>query len=76
MEGNIIINIDVMLAKRKMSVTELSERVGITLPNISVLKNGRAKAIKISTLAKLCEALNCQPGDILEYRPAEKEGTE
>ncbi|MBR2176510.1 MAG: helix-turn-helix transcriptional regulator [Clostridia bacterium] len=76
MEGNIIINIDVMLAKRKMSVTELSERVGITLPNISVLKNGRAKAIKISTLAKLCEALDCQPGDILEYRPAEKEGTE
>lgn len=69
MEGEIIINIDVMLAKRKMSVTELSERVGITLPNISVLKNGKAKAIKISTLAKLCEALNCQPGDILEYRP-------
>ncbi len=72
MEGEIIINIDVMLAKRKMSVTELSERVGITLPNISVLKNGKAKAIKISTLAKLCEALDCQPGDILEYRTAEK----
>lgn len=70
MEGEIIINIDVMLAKRKMSVTELSERVGITLPNISVLKNGKAKAIKISTLAKLCEALDCQPGDILEYRQA------
>ncbi len=70
MEGEIIINIDVMLAKRKMSVTELSERVGITLPNISVLKNGKAKAIKISTLAKLCEALDCQPGDILEYRHA------
>ncbi len=68
MEGEIIINIDVMLAKRKMSVTELSERVGITLPNMSVLKNGKAKAIKISTLAKLCEALDCQPGDILEYR--------
>ncbi len=68
MEGEIIINIDVMLAKRKMSVTELSKRVGITLPNMSVLKNGKAKAIKISTLAKLCEALDCQPGDILKYR--------
>ena len=72
MEGEIIVNIDVMLAKRKMSVTELSERVGITLPNISVLKNGKAKAIKISTLAKLCKALDCQPGDILEYRPADE----
>ena len=69
MEGEIIINIDVMLAKRKMSVTELAERVGITLPNISVLKNGKAKAIRITTLAKLCEALDCQPGDILEYKP-------
>ena len=68
MEEDIIFNIDVMLAKRKMSVTELSERVGITLSNISVLKNGKAKAIKVSTLAKLCEALDCQPGDILEYR--------
>ena len=64
---SIIINIDVMLAKRKMSVTELSERVGITMANISILKNGKAKAIKVSTLAKLCEALDCQPGDILEY---------
>ena len=64
----IVINIDVMLAKRKMSVTELAERVGITLANISVLKNGKAKAIKISTLTKLCEALDCQPGDILEYK--------
>lgn len=63
----IIINIDVMLAKRKMSVTELSERVGITLANISVLKNGKAKAIKISTLDSICRALKCQPGDILEY---------
>lgn len=60
-----------MLAKRKMSVTELSERVGITLANVSVLKNGKARALKISTLAKLCEALDCQPGDILEYRPTE-----
>ncbi len=63
----IIINIDVMLAKRKMSVTELSERVGITMANISVLKNGKAKAIKISTLNSICRALDCQPGDILEY---------
>lgn len=66
--GEIIFNIDVMLAKRKMSVTELADRVGITIANVSVLKNGRAKAIKISTLLKLCEALDCQPGDILEYR--------
>ena len=57
-----------MLAKRKMSVTELSERVGITLANISILKNGKAKAIKIQTLDKICEALDCEPGDILEYR--------
>lgn len=64
----IIVNIDVMLAKRKMSVTELSERVGITLANISILKNGRAKAIKIDTLNKICKALECQPGDILEWR--------
>ena len=64
---SIIINIDVMLAKRKMSVTELSERVGITMANISVLKNGKAKAVKISTLYSICKALDCQPGDILEY---------
>ena len=64
----IIINIDVMLAKRKMSVTELSERVGITMANISILKNGKAKAIRFSTLSKICEALECQPGDILEYK--------
>lgn len=68
MDGEIIFNIDVMLAKRKMSVTELAQRVGITIANISILKNGRAKALKISTLAKLCQALDCQPGDILEYR--------
>lgn len=68
MEDEIIFNIDVMLAKRKMSVTELSEKVGITIANMSILKNGKAKAIKVSTLAKLCEALECQPGDILEYR--------
>ena len=69
MEGEIIFNIDVMLAKRKMSVTELAERVGITIANISVLKNGKAKAVKMSTLAKLCEALDCQPGDLMEYAP-------
>lgn len=71
MDGEIIFNIDVMLAKRKMSVTELAERVGITIANVSVLKNGKAKALKISTLMKLCEALDCQPGDILEYRKGE-----
>lgn len=73
MEGEIIFNIDVMLARRKMSVTELAARVGITLANVSVLKNGRARALKISTLARLCEALDCQPGDILEYSPPKSE---
>ena len=68
MKGELVFNIDVMLAKRKMSVTELADRVGITIANMSVLKNGKAKALKISTLLKLCEALDCQPGDILEYR--------
>lgn len=68
---SIIINLDVMLAKRKMSVTELSNRVGITMANISILKNGKAKAIRLETLDKICEILECQPGDILEYR-AEK----
>lgn len=63
----IIINIDVMLARRKMSVTELADRVGITMANISILKNGKAKAIRLSTLGAICEALDCQPGDILEY---------
>ncbi|OGH92832.1 MAG: transcriptional regulator [Candidatus Magasanikbacteria bacterium RIFOXYD1_FULL_40_23] len=65
---SIIINIDVMLAKRKMSVTELAEKVGITMANISVLKNGKAKAIRFSTLEAICKALDCQPGDILEYK--------
>lgn len=68
MADEIIFNIDVMLARRKMSVSELAERVGITLPNVSILKNGKAKALKISTLARLCAALDCQPGDLLEYR--------
>ena len=64
----IIINIDVMLAKRKMSVTELTEKVGITMANLSILKNGKAKAIRFSTLEAICNALECQPGDVLEYR--------
>jgi len=64
----IVINIDVMLAKRKMSVTELAEKVGITIANISILKNGKARAIRLSTLQAICEALQCQPGDILEYK--------
>ncbi len=72
MEGQIIFNIDVMLAKRKMSVTELAERVGITIANISVLKNGKAKALKITTLTKLCEVLDCQPGDLLEFRKGDE----
>jgi putative transcriptional regulator len=67
----IIINIDVMLAKRKMSVTELSHRVGITMANLSILKNGKAKAIRLSTLDAICKALECQPGDILEYKNEE-----
>lgn len=67
----IIVNLDVMLAKRKMSVTELSEQVGITMSNISILKNGKAKAIRFSTLEKICEVLDCQPGDILEYSKGE-----
>ncbi len=64
----IIINIDVMLARRKMSVTELAEKVGITMANISVLKNGKAKAIRFSTLEAVCKALECQPGEVLEFR--------
>ncbi|MEK5530216.1 transcriptional regulator [Viridibacillus sp. FSL H7-0596] len=64
----IIVNLNVMLAKRKMSVTELSGKLGITMANVSILKNGKAKAIKFSTLKKICEVLDCQPGDILEYK--------
>ena len=73
MEGEIVFNIDVMLAKRKMSLTELAEKVGITLANMSILKTGKARAIKVSTLARLCAALDCQPGDLLEYRPGSEE---
>lgn len=64
----IIINIDVMLAKRKMSVSELTEKVGITMANLSILKNGKAKAIRFSTLEAICNALDCQPGDIIEFK--------
>lgn len=64
----IIVNLDVMLAKRKMSVTELSEKVGITMANLSILKTGKAKAVRFSTLEKICEVLECQPGDIFEYK--------
>ncbi|MBR3178986.1 MAG: helix-turn-helix transcriptional regulator [Clostridia bacterium] len=71
MDGEIIFNIDVMLAKRKMSVTELADKVGITITNMSILKTGKAKAIKISTLKKLCLILDCQPGDLLEFRKIE-----
>lgn len=67
----IIINIDVMMAKRKMSLGELVERVDITPANLSILKNGKAKAIRFSTLEAICRELNCQPGDIIEYRPEE-----
>lgn len=68
----IVFNIDVMLARRKMSLTELSERVGITMANLSILKTGKAKAVRVVTLNKLCHALDCQPGDLLEYRPDEE----
>lgn len=64
----IIVNLDVMMAKRKMSSGELAEKIGITQANLSILKTGKAKAIRFSTLESICEALNCQPGDILEYR--------
>ena len=73
LEGEIIFNIDVMLAKRKMKVSELADKVGITLANMSILKTGKAKAIKVTTLAKLCEALDCQPGDILKKRKKKDE---
>lgn len=69
----IIVNVDVMLAKRKMSSGELAEKVGITQANLSILKTGKAKAVRFSTLSALCKALNCQPGDILEYRPGPDE---
>jgi putative transcriptional regulator len=67
-----IVNIDVMLARRKMSVTELADKVGITMANLSILKNGKARAIRFSTLEAICKALDCQPGDILEYKNDER----
>lgn len=67
----IIVNLDVMLARRKMRLNELSEKVNITISNLSILKQGKAKAIKLSTLDSICKVLNCQPGDILEYRDSE-----
>jgi putative transcriptional regulator len=70
----IVINIDVMLAKRRMSVSELSEKVGFTMANVSLLKNGKIKALKMSTLDKLCRVLECQPADLLEY--VESDGSE
>jgi putative transcriptional regulator len=63
----IIVNLDVMMARRKMSLTELSERVGITMANLSILKTGKAKAVRLETLEAICRVLNCQPGDILEF---------
>ena len=72
----IIVNVDVMLAKRKMSSGELAEKVGITQANLSILKTGKAKAVCFSTLSALCKALNCQPGDLLEYQPGEEENDE
>lgn len=71
--GHLVFNIDVMLAKRKMSVTELADRVGITLANMSILKTGKAKAIKVSTIEALCDILKCQPGDLFEYVEDEEE---
>ena len=70
---SLIINLDVMLARRKMSLTELSERVGITMSNLSILKKGKAKAIRFSTLEAICKVLECQPGDILEYKTSTEE---
>lgn len=68
----IVFHVDVMLAKRKMSLTELSERVGITMANLSILKTGKARAVRLETLDRLCAALDCQPGDLLEFLPEEK----
>jgi putative transcriptional regulator len=65
----IIVNLDVMMARRKIGVTELAEKVGITMANLSILKNGKAKAVRFSTLERLCDVLNCQPGDLLEFDP-------
>lgn len=71
----IVVNIDVMLARRKMSAGELAERIGLTPANLSILKNNKARAVRFSTLEALCRALNCQPGDLLEYAPGEEESS-
>ncbi|WP_029034968.1 helix-turn-helix domain-containing protein [Salinimicrobium terrae] len=68
----IVVNVDVMMAKRKMSLNELSEKVGVTLSNLSILKTGKAKAVRFSTLNSICQVLECQPGDILEFQENEK----
>ena len=73
---SIRVDLDVMLARRKMSMTELSNRVGVTMANLSILKNGKAKAVRFSTLAALCRALDCQPADLLEYVPGEEDEKE
>ena len=70
---SIVINIDVMLAKRKMSLTELSKKVGLTIVNLSILKTGKAKGVRFDTLEAICKALDCQPGDLLEYRPGDED---
>ena len=70
----IYVNLDVMLAKRRMSLTQLSEKIGLTIANLSVLKTGKAKAVRFSTLDAICKALDCQPGDILEFREDESDG--
>ena len=67
--GEIRVNLDVMLVRRKMTLTQLSERVGVTLANLSILKNGRARAVRFTTIAAICHELDCQPGDLLEYEP-------
>ena len=72
--GRIAVNLDVALARRKMTLTELSERVGVTVPNLSILKNGKAKAVRFSTLEAICRELDCQPGDLLEYVPGKDDG--
>ena len=70
------VDLDVMLARRKMSLTELSQRVGITMANLSILKNGRAKAVRLETLNAICRALDCQPGDLLEFVDDQQEGSD
>lgn len=72
----IIVNLDIMMAKRKMSLTELAQRIDITPANLSILKTGKAKAVRFSTLEQICQVLNCQPGDILEFRPEETDTTD